>query len=180
LVKTALPEELSLRPIEPGDVTTRFSLGSEEANPLKIFLKKEAKSYHQQSVGYTYVLVENKNRPVVWAYVTLNCSQIELAGADRPEDCEGNYCYSDFPAVKIARLAVHKDIRNFGYGSTLIDIAVATAKDSIQPHVGCRFVVVDAKQSAINFYQNNGFKLLDTETNKKSKSPVLFMDLLKI
>ena len=48
------------------------------------------------------------------------------------------------------------------------------------PNVGCRFLIADAKTRAIDFYNRTGFTMLDTEKNKNSKHPVMFMDVHKL
>ena len=89
------------------------------------------------------------------------------------------YRYRHFPAVKIARLAVDKNVRNNGLGKVLIDLALGIAKDRISSAVGCRFLVVDSKQDAVEFYQKRGFTLLGTQNNLTRSDPILFIDLNK-
>ena len=58
------------------------------------------------------------------------------------------------------------------------ELKIAKAKDLIAPNVGCRFLVVDAKQDAVAFYRDKmGFTLLGTVENNKNEHPVMFMDL---
>jgi hypothetical protein len=62
----------------------------------------------------------------------------------------------------------------------LVDYALALIKNRIMPLAGCRFVVVDANQPAIEFYKKQGFTLVDTETNRANKCPLMFLDLSKL
>jgi predicted N-acetyltransferase YhbS len=83
--------------------------------------------------------------------------------------------------VKIARLAVDTSLRGQGIGAALVDFSLGVIKTQICPWVGCRFVVVDSKKTAVSFYSDEcGFTILDTEENRKLDSPILFMDLYKI
>lgn len=47
------------------------------------------------------------------------------------------------------------------------------------PHVRCQFLVTDAKQPAVAFYEKMGFTLLDTNDNRERENTVMFIDLLK-
>lgn len=62
----------------------------------------------------------------------------------------------------------------------LLYFSLGVAKGIVCPNVGCRFDVVDAKRSPVNFYGRCGFTLLDTELNRESRHPIMFMDLSKL
>lgn len=113
------------------------------------------------------------------AYVTLVCGQIELKDPELGDGIE--YRYDHFPAVKIARLASDSRLRRQGVGKALVDFSLGIVRTQICPYVGCRFVVVDAKQTAVKFYAKRcGFTLLDTAENRSLDSPLLFLDLYKV
>ncbi len=114
------------------------------------------------------------------AYLTLVCGEIVLEGDKQLlDEPDLHYDYKSYPALKIARLAVDIGHRDKDYGELLVELAVGTAKDVICPVVGCRFVTVDSKKSALGFYLKQGFTLLDTPENIKRSEPVLFIDLFK-
>lgn len=92
----------------------------------------------------------------------------EKPGADR---------YHAYPAVKIARLAVSEKSLGMGVGRGLLDLAIGTVLTQIRPYIGCRFVILDALKGSVEFYRRNGFSFLDTEENRKSPMPVMFLDL---
>lgn len=175
-----LPEQLALREIDPGDHVTGLSLGDSELTPLKTFLRKYAKDFHRVNVARTYVLVPAKGDPRVWGYLTLMCSEIKLGNSHRVDDCEAANRYSDFPAVKIARIAVDQRIRGRGYGEAMVQFAISITKRDVMPRVGCRFLVAEAKLGAIGFYERVGFTPLDTEKNRRRPLPVVFLDLHKL
>ncbi|MDI2103940.1 GNAT family N-acetyltransferase [Bradyrhizobium sp. Mp64] len=113
------------------------------------------------------------------AYITLVCGQIELEDPELGEDVD--YRYDHYPAVKIARLATDRRLRGQGIGEALVDFSLGLIRTQICPYVGCRFVVVDSKQTAVTFYSKKcGFTLLDTEENRNLDSPLLFLDLYKV
>lgn len=164
----------TLRQISPDDSVSGLSLGDEAFVPLKTFLTRYAKAYHRKNAARTYVIVADAAPKKVVAYVTLVCSQIHVDSV--PEDA-GEYGYKDYPAVKIARLAVDKRHRERGLGRKLVDWAIAVAIERIMPHVGCMFVVLDAKQQSIKFYEKHGFRKVDTPENNRLEHPVMFLDI---
>lgn len=95
----------TLRQISPDDSVSGLSLGDEAFVPLKTFLARYAKAYHRKKAARTYVIVAEAAPKKVVGYVTLVCSQIHVDSV--PEDA-GEHGYKDYPAVKIARLAVDK------------------------------------------------------------------------
>lgn len=80
------------------------------------------------------------------------------------------------PAVKIARLAVDSRYRGKGIGDQLVALSIAIVTDLIAPYIGCRFIITDAKQHAIGFYQKLGFTLLNTDLQQDA--PAMFIDIL--
>jgi ribosomal protein S18 acetylase RimI-like enzyme len=166
-----------IRPIEPGDSVAGFSLGDALHTPLKTFLTKHAKRYHEQGLAFTYCIFD-QGKNTARAYMTLVCGEVAAEPSTGPAMID--YRYPHYPAVKIARLAVHKDFRTYRFGQKLVSLALGISKGTIAQHVGCRFLVVDAKRGAIGFYEKCGFTLLDTAENRKRESPVMFVDLAKL
>lgn len=163
-----------MRLLEPGDQCTGLSAGDASFVPLKTFFKKHSKSFHQKLLARTYIATNDADNKII-GYITLVCSQIStdvaLVG--------GDFRYHDYPAVKIARLMIDDRFRDKGIGRTLVDLAVGIATDEIAPRIGCRFVVVDSKPQAVQFYKKRGFNLLKTAENIGSEQPLLYIDLLK-
>lgn len=168
--------DIIVKQIEPGDKLSGLSLGHEDFTPLKIFLKKQAHKYEQQSLARTYAAFSPSK---VVAYITLTCGEVvsKHDAGSLVDDVE--YPYDHFPAVKIARLAVDKRVQKKGLGEALVRLAVGQAKNIICPTVGCRFITVDSKQQSVEFYKRCGFTLLDTAENRERPSPVMWIDLSK-
>lgn len=179
-----MDEEFEIRQIEAGDTVTGLSLGDADFQPLKSYLKNEARLHQAQGLARTYGLYNlGANNPKkVLGYMTLVCG--EIAAADAPEAqniADGVlYRYPQFPAVKLARLAVDSSLKGNGWGTIFADLAVGISRNEIAPRVGCRFLVVDAKQKSVAFYKKAGFTLLDTDANRERAEPVMFVDLLKV
>lgn len=161
----------------------KFSSGGTECLPLKTFLIKNALDFQNAQVAQTYVALvgeqsdeECDDRTVI-GYVTLTCSEISLEQTYELHDCPIANKYPTLPAVKIARLAIDSNYRRKGVGQELVDLAISIAKDEIGTMAGCRFIVTDAKQGAVDFYHEQGFTMLDSESNIASEQPIMFIDL---
>lgn len=168
-----------LKQIEPTDRLTGLSLGDAQFTPLKTFLAKHAKAYQEQNLATTYGIFDTASNKIS-AYVTLVCGEIVVDGQKRLLNEPGlSYDYKSYPAIKIARLAVHVGYRGLDLGTQLVTFALGTAKNVVCPAVGCRFAVVDAKTNSVGFYLKCGFTILDTEANKTRPDPIMFIDLHK-
>ena len=67
------------------------------------------------------------------------------------------------PVILLGRLATDQRWRNQGRGTWLFDQAVAIAKFSVAPHVGCRFLILDANYERIEWYEKRGCRVLGQE-----------------
>lgn len=169
-----------IRPIRASDSLNPFKTGSQELQPLKAFLRNQAVDFQIAMVAQTYVCIlleDGKDTGKVIGYLTLTCSELDLKNGYEVEDCSYANQYDSLPAVKIARLAIDSRYRGFKLGKLFVTLALDIATEDIYPAVGCRFLITDAKAVAVDFYLKQGFTLLDTEANKMSDNPVMFIDL---
>lgn len=184
-------DDFYIEPISEQNDIKNFSMGSQEFQPLKSFLQNQALDFQHSLIAQSYVVVAEKDRNKdvrkAVGYITLTCSEIDLQDCYDIEDCPNANRYEVLPAIKIARLAVDKNYRydenrkeNYGIGKMLMQFAVLLSLDVISAQIGCRFLITDAKDDAISFYERCGFTLLDTEENKKSEHPIMFVDLKKL
>jgi predicted GNAT family N-acyltransferase len=158
------------------DQISRFKLADEADRPLVNFLRRTALKSSKANLTQTYV-IKNDGQPNVIAYITLMCAEVALAKTYQIPDKAGADHYDFQPAIRIARLAVADTERGNGYGRTLVELAIDIALYQIQPVAGCRFLILDAKKKSIIFYENLGFRLLDTAANRTAETPLMFMDL---
>lgn len=177
--------DYSIEKLSSAHQLSKFSIGPDPSlRALKTFLQHHALNYQTANVAVSYVAVlpptTTASRPQVVGYVTLTCSEVDLKDTYLLDDCEHANRYSCMPALKIARLASHSQYAGKGIGKALMDLTVALAADHIGNSVGCRFLITDAKASAIRFYEVQGFTLLDTEENRNRTEPVMFLDLNKL
>lgn len=172
-------QEYTIRQIEPGDKLAGLSLGCATFIPLKTYLARQAQAHHARSLAKTYGVFSHAAPKRAVGYMTLVCGEIAVTDVGEADGLD-DYQYDHCPAVKIARLAVDRRHAGRGIGKALVDLALGMVSDYVSPRIGCRFVVVDAKRNAIDFYGSKcGFTLLDTEDNKNRLAPIMFLDLLK-
>jgi GNAT superfamily N-acetyltransferase len=90
---------------------------------------------------------------------------------------EAKLNYSEWPAVKIARLAVRKEVQSRDIGTHLVNLLKELFV--FQNRTGCRVMTVDAYNNprVLRFYQKNGFQFLTGKDNEKHTRSMLF-DLL--
>jgi GNAT superfamily N-acetyltransferase len=179
-----MQDDFYIEPISSQNDVKNFGMGSSVFLPLKSFLQNQALDFQNSLIAQTYVVVaesdRNKDVRKVVGYITLTCSEIDLQDYYDLADCPQANKYEVLPAIKIARLAVDKKYRHYGIGKMLVKFVVLLCLDVIVEQVGCRFLITDAKDDAISFYERCGFTLLDTEENKQCEHPVMFVDLKKL
>lgn len=174
--------DVEVRPVRPGDTLTGLSLGHVDFAPLKIFIQRHALAYERQSLARTYGAFDLANNDKLLGYVTLVCGEVVIREGDEALVAEDDfqYLYRQYPAIKIARLAVDRRYREAGIGIALVTLALGIAQTVVSPIVGCRFVMVDAKRQSVDFYGKRGFTILDTPDNRARLEPVMFVDLSKL
>lgn len=139
---------------------------------LNAFLKDDAFENQEELISKTH-LCYHSNQLV--GYITLTTDIIKKKEVQEEERID--VPYKEYPAIKIARLAVDKKYERRGVGSFLLLIAVGKALD-ISNEVGCRFITVDSKKDSIGFYEKVGFELVKKYEN--SKYPTMYLDILPI
>ncbi|TXI21885.1 MAG: GNAT family N-acetyltransferase [Roseateles sp.] len=167
-----------LRELRPDDGCNALSLGDPAFAPLKTFLRKEAKKLHREDLAKTFVLVETGQNRVL-AYVTTLCTHVSVQQFDQPDQVE-DFRYKDYPAIKLARLAVHAELQGSGAGSQLVDFVIGLAIGHVMPHTGCRFLVVDAKAPSIGFYERKGFSKMGVAGDGDQAFTTMFIDLHRL
>jgi predicted N-acetyltransferase YhbS len=167
-----------LRGLDSQDGCNSLSLGDAALTPLKTFLRKEAKKLHQENLARTFVLVE-KNGTRVLAYITTLCTQVSVQQFDASALVDG-FRYKDFPAIKLARLAVDTELQGQGVGGQLVDFVIGLAVEHVMPHTGCRFLIVDAKATSVLFYERKGFSKIGQVVDSEQTLTPMFIDLHRL
>ena len=179
-----LPDaDIVIRRIKPGDRLTGLRFGKPEFHVLKAYLQKNALAHQANSLAVTYGAFDEAEAKV-WGYITLACGEVVSDDSDDAGELVNGpdlqFSYRQYPAVKIARLAVHQKAARSGLGRELVRIALGQAKSIVCPAVGCRFMMVDSKRDAVEFYLKCGFTMLDTPANRARSEPVMYLDLNRV
>jgi GNAT superfamily N-acetyltransferase len=167
-----------LRELRPGDGCNALSLGDPGLTPLKTFLRKEAKKLHAESLARTFVLVPSGETKIL-AYITTLCTHVAVQQFDKQAVVDG-FRYQDYPAIKLARLAVDASLQGQGIGSQLVDFVIGLVAQHVMPHTGCRFLVVDAKSTSVSFYERKGFTKIGQLDGNDQDLTSMFVDLHKL
>lgn len=140
---------------------------------LNSFLKDDAFENQEELISKTYLCCHFDQ---LVGYITLTTDIIKKKEIQDEEHID--VPYKEYPAIKIARLAVDKKYERKGVGRFLLLIAVGKAL-KISNEVGCRFITVDSKQDSIGFYEKRGgFELV--KKHKNMMYPTLYLDILPI
>lgn len=151
-----------------------FDSGIEEYNE---FLVNTAKNCFENNISNVYLLINKVNADII-AYMTLSNDSIKLSDDEKEIHGIDEIPFRSFPALKIGQLAVDKKYREItkGYGSFLIELAIAFAANLRGYGTMCRFITVDAdtsndvgEKSVVDFYIKNGFKLNEEHNKDKRK-----------
>lgn len=146
---------------------------------LNEFLFEDAKHFQRELMAVTYLL-EYMELNKTAAYFSLLADKITFNPDEKGvwnklnRNIPNTKRRRSYPAVKIGRLAVSEEFSGCGLGTFIVDnikYAFANVK-----RLGCRFITVDALNSAVAFYEKNGFQFF-TEQDKGEDTRLMFFDL---
>ncbi len=156
-----------------------FDCGNQDLND---FLLSDSKPYLNKLLSVTYIL---ENDDDIVAYFSVSNDKISIPDSDRATWRRIKALFphskhrSDYPAVKIGRLAVNIKYRNNGIGSDILNFVKQFFISNNR--TGCSFITVDALREAIYFYLKNDFKYLDkASANSNSDTCLMYYDLTKL
>ena len=156
-----------------------FDCGNQDLNN---FLLTDSKPYAKKLLSVTYILETDEE---IAAYFSVSNDKISVPDSDKATWRKIKSLFphskhrSDYPAVKIGRLAVNGRYKNRGIGTDILDFV----KDLFitNNRTGCSFVTVDALREAIPFYVKNGFRYLDkSSANLESETCLMYYDLTQL
>lgn len=156
-----------------------FDCGNQDLNG---FLLTDSKPYAKRLLSVTYILETDED---IVAYFSVSNDKISVPDSDKATWRKIKSLFphskhrSDYPAVKIGRLAVNGKYRNCGIGTDILNFV----KDLFitNNRTGCSFVTVDALREAIPFYEKNGFKYLDkSSVSSDSDTCLMYYDLTQL
>lgn len=126
---------------------SQFDCGDSDLNE---FIKNDSFNYEKNRLALTFLIIYQET---VIGFFSLVNDAIRLKEDEKTDGCVKNL--PQYPAVKIARLAVHKSMQRKGVGTTIVKTAVGLILEC--RHSACRFITVDAYLSSEKFYRKLGF-----------------------
>lgn len=140
---------VSVKEISPKSVLKKFDC---EVDALNEFLSRYALKNDELGIGKTFVALNENNQ--IAGYFTLATAQV--AYQEIPDDFKEKLPKYPIPALRIARLAVNKDLKGKGIGKWLLAQAFIKAIH-VADVTGLYFIIVDAKETSKSFYEHYGF-----------------------
>ncbi len=128
-----------------------FDSGRQELND---WLKKIARQHQEKGLSKTYIATDDDNSGVILAYYALTLSEID--NAHLPESHRKNFPRR-IPAVKLGRLAVHKDYQGKKLGELLLVDALMRTRRIYKEAGGIGLFVDALDLHAAAYYRRFGF-----------------------
>lgn len=143
------------------DIDSPFLLKSFDCGIIDLneFLSKYAKKNHDLGIGRTFVALDSDKR--VAGFFTLSAAQVAIR--DIPLDFRKKLPRYPVPALRLARLAVSKDVQGKGVGKWLLKHSFIKAVQ-VAEITGLYFLIVDAKETSKSFYEHYGFTTFSNES----------------
>ncbi len=151
-------EELRIEKLEPKhkELLISFQTSNKE---LKDFLVEDALKNHDIAVSTTYLWFYTPTNQLA-AYTTLLTDSLRIGKTELEKAfVDKGVLYKSLPALKIGRLCVDDKFKGKGIG-TQTTYFVMSVLLSVTDYAGCRFIVLDAKPEAVEFYKKLGFQIL--------------------
>ncbi|MBO5181659.1 MAG: GNAT family N-acetyltransferase [Paraprevotella sp.] len=162
--------------LSPQTIIKLFKCAEEDLNS---FLFEDAKHFQKELMAVTY-LIEDVREEVTVAYFSLLADKISFNPDEKSvwnklnRNIPNSKRRRNYPAVKLGRLAVNERYAGEGIGTFILD-SIKYAFTTVK-RLGCRFLTVDALNSATSFYEKNGFQFF-TELDKNDETRLMFYDL---
>ncbi len=137
---------------------------------LDDFILNDAHKQQDELLSITYAYFLEQLPEVPLAFASLSNSSIKLKPGHPARKKIKKVPYQDFPAVKIGRLGVRKELQGKGLGGYILNLLKKCFITNNR--TGCRFLVVDAynDQKVLNFYEANHFLYYHDNDKKRNNA----------
>ena len=135
-----------------------FDCGNQDLNE---FLLVDSKDYQDKLLSVTYILESGSE--IVGYFSVLN-DKISIQESDKSTWRKIKTVFkhskhrSDYPAVKVGKLAINIKYQGLDLGSNILDMIKLMFLDNNR--TGCAFITVDALREVLPFYLKNNFKMM--------------------
>ena len=140
-----------------------FDCGDEKLNK---FLLEDSKLNMENNLCILFICLYNEE---LIGYFSLSAASVKVNNDLQVK-------YNSYPAIKIGRMAIHKNFQGKGFGTIIFNFIRDYSK-ILQKRLGIRFLSVDSynDKKNLNFYLKNKFEILE---KKQYKTTVpMFFDL---
>jgi hypothetical protein len=158
--------DLVFKSLDASCDVSRFHSTEQE---LDDFLLEDALNNQMNRLSATFLAYWNDT---MVGYFTLINDSI-VAEAVSESDREPTWAYRKYPAIKIARMARHRDFDNYSIG-TLMLLRIFVITLHVSQFTGCRIITVDSKTGAVEWYRKKGFTL--AQMRPRDDTVPLYMD----
>lgn len=147
-------EKIENRKLKLSDDLSNFNCDLEDDLGCNDFIHKEneAKLFQKERHGITYLFFYEDT---MIGYVTLAMSSIPAQRIDKRYKKRIRLKF--YPSLLIGRLAVDNNWRRMGVGMYLCNWCIGVAI-KFSEKIGCRYVILETRESKIEFYQRCGFQ----------------------
>jgi GNAT superfamily N-acetyltransferase len=150
---------------------------------LNEYFKEDAVSHREELLTETYQLIDTTSELSFPVGLVSLCNDSvrkeKVENHDFYKDLPEKKRYPAYPAVKIARLGIHKEFQKLHVGSHMINLIKEMFLDDNR--TGCRLITVDAynREGVIKFYQHNDFQCFN-DKDKSKGTRAMFFDLKRL
>lgn len=160
-------DDFYLMPLSKSDLSL-FSCDFE----LEEYFRNDAKDTEDELISKHYLL-HRKDIPEPLVGFSISNNRIQ-ACPDIDQTISYNAQHKAYPAILIGKFATHSDHLRKGYGKIAIDLIKSWFITNNK--TGCRFVIVDSRKDAVNFYKKCEFEEYPVQ-DSKSETDLLYFDL---
>lgn len=170
----------SLLKIEDTTIFKPFDCGDVDLNS---FLFEKSKNYSNELLAKTYLL-ENKIDTIAFFCISNDSLKVETENFISKSAIKKFLSITvshpkrhlqNFPAIKIGRLGVNKDFHGSGIGKVLVNYIIDYSIEQ-NKQCACKFLIVDAYDKSVGFYENIGFSYLSIK-DRNSDTRQMYLDL---
>jgi hypothetical protein len=172
-----MSKQLEVLKLQEDDILKPFDCGD---NDLNDFFLNDAKNYQKHRLAITYY-AEDEHKTIF--FFSLSNDRITTADTTKYNKLGRNIPNSKrrkggYPAVKIGRLGIHKDLQGQGMGNMVMSMIKNFIGFDTYP-TGTKFLTVDAYKGSIEYYEKNKFDFL-TDSDIESDTRAMYYDLIKL
>lgn len=177
---------MTFLPLSSKSQITTFDCGLED---ITSFLHDDAVSYQAEKMANTYLFEDEKGSVFAFFSISNDCLN-DLGDEQGYTNNIWNRLHRflglpnakrirQYPAIKIGRLGVHKDLHGSGIAYELMDFIKGWVMIDHKP--ACRLLILDAvnEPKQVKYYDRNNFKFL-LKSDEDGKTRIMYYDLEKL